>query len=137
MLDLIRVKTNLGHTLTRKLPQPFSSKAIGTANPNTLNSNVPRLSDAMGRAGKSGVITFAHDGSSQDFTVFYWSSVMSRWVLLGANSAEYSKTVDQYAAASFTVPEDAPIFIMAGTSACTNCWMGGAVRHEANPNPDL
>jgi hypothetical protein len=143
--DLIRVKSNLGHVLSRRLGKAFNSgaAAVGTANPNTLNGNLPRIQDAMGMTKGSGVVTFATDAASQIYTIFYWSSKVNAatpsqgWVLLGANSAEYTKTVDQYAAASFTVPENTPIFIMAGTSAATNCWMGGCQKFEGNQVADL
>jgi len=137
-----RVHSNIGWGITRQLGQPFSGNAIGIANPNSLNSSKPKLADAMGRAGKSGVVSFAHDGASQAFTLFIWSDKLNGadptngWLNMGANSTEYTKTVDPHSVASFTIPEDAYFFIMAGVSACPNCWTGGAVHAEANQTND-
>ena len=140
-----RVHSNIGWALTRRLAHVYGTadKAIGTSDPNTLHSNLPTKADAMGRAAKSGLVTFAHSGNAQAFTIYYWSELVNKltaaqgWVRLGAGSAEYTKTVDAYAAGSFTIPEDSLFFIQAGTSTCTDCWTGGAFHYEGNPNKDL
>lgn len=139
----IRVATNVGHRFTRRLGKPFSSKAVGTSDPNTLNSNVPSVNDAMGIAGQSGIITFAHyEATAKTFTAWYWNQMVKDfdptkgWVKLGPANTVYSESVDANAAGSFTVEEGCPFFLTAD-AACTELFVGGSRKHPGNVTADI
>ena len=136
-----RVHSNIGHGLERQLPLAFNgnANALWTSAPNTLAGG---KTNAMAIARKSGVVSFMHDGASQAITAYMWSQIVADanagagWVLLGAVAAEYTKTVDQNAVASITVPEGALLFFRGATGA-VNFYLGGTDRYNGNPNLDL
>lgn len=121
-----------------------TAKAVGITNPNSLTSPGPNLSDAMGMSGKSGVVSFCCDVASQAYTIYEWSNMAFKasagtngWVLAGANSTEYTKTVDAWAKATFTIAENTPFFIVAATTPANVLLLGGCSQHNAQPLPDI
>lgn len=139
----MRVSTNTARKASRQLPQVFSGSAIGTANPNSLHSGVPMVTDAMGMSDSAGVISFFHDsGAARTITAFYWDQLLNNantaqgWVELGPVSTIYSEIVNPFAQGAFTCPESVPIFLMAD-AAVANCYMGGAHKHPLQSSADL
>jgi hypothetical protein len=136
----MRVHSNIAYMPNRRLPQVFSTNAIGTAAPNTLNSNLPKIQDAMGVAGRDGVFSIITD-TTADITLHFWSNPVNTkdpskgWVLANEATAGNTKTVAAHSLCTFTVPENCLIFMQAST-AVKNCWVMGS-KFEGNPNADM
>ena len=140
-----RVHTNCAVGASRKLPLAFGGNAIGIASPNSLNSNLPKKRDAMGKARKAGIITVVHDGGAgKAIKLWLWNEIINKdvpaqgWVGYAPTDALSTQSVDGYHQATFTnVPEDALIFITTTTAAITNGWIGGCDKYADNPLADL
>lgn len=137
------VTTDIQGLPTRRLSKKFTgaTKAIGTSAPNTFNTNQPSLANAMGVTPPSGILSFIHDGATQDITVHVWHAGRNRmaaskgWVQVAESAALASKNVQTDGIASLKVAPGIPFFLQAGTSDINNCWVNGR-EHEANPNTD-
>lgn len=144
------VSTDLPELPTRRLSKQFQASdgtkggaldaAIGIVSPLTLNTNKPRLSDAMGIAPSSGLLHFLHNGASQVFTIWYWNARWNRinvakgWIKGGEGAAINSKTVDPDSNAAFKLPPNCAYYIQAATSACTEVLVHDKGAHAQNPN---
>lgn len=143
-----RVHTNIAIMPTRRLPQIFGDAtldAVTNAAPNTLNSNKPSVKDAMGIAGREGVISFMHDftASDPDFTIHFWSDVRNKanaakgWIKASEAATGHTKEVPAESLCTVTIPEGTPFFIQSDTAEVRNMWIGGSRKYEGNPNADL
>jgi hypothetical protein len=136
----MRVHSNIAYMPNRRLPQQFATNAIGTAAPNSLNSNKPSKRDAMGAAGIDGIFSFITD-TNADITLHFWSEMVNQkdpskgWILGSEATAGNTKTVPANTLCTFTVPERALIF-MQSSLAVKNCWTTG-VKYAENPNADM
>lgn len=136
----MRVHSNIAFMPTRRLPQQFSTNAIGTSAPNTLNSNKPSITNAMGVAGKDGMFSFITD-TNADITLHFWSDIVNQkdaskgWILGSEATSGNTKTVPANTLCSFTVPEGALVFLQ-GSVTVKNCWVSGS-KFEGNPNADM
>lgn len=129
-------------TKTQGSGQGAGTNALGNTAPNTLNSNLPRISDATGVTGRNGVMSFLHNGASQVFTLYFWYGRLNKvtgaqgWVKGAETSAGSTKTVDQYALCTITCPEGVPFFLQATGTDVTECFVSGD-SDSTNMNTDF
>ena len=96
----------------------------------------------MGVARHSGVISFMAEQASQPYTLWCWSDYKAKlnagdgWFKNGAVAAEYTKTVDTYAKASFTISYGEIFYIQAGTTNCATMIMGGSTPYNDSISKD-
>lgn len=140
---MLHPTTDLGHMPWRRLTKRYASasKALSTSNPNTLNTNLPNEQDAIGLTPSSGIVSFMHDGASADFSIWVWCERFNKftaaqgWIYGAESAALHTKTVAQYAMASFKVPANVPYFIQA-SAAPNNCIVHDGGKHIFD-NTDL
>ena len=147
----MRQHTNIALLPVRRLKKQYDgtstwhgnggANALGNTNPNTLNTNLPSRANATGLTGKNGIVSFLHNGANQTITLYFWSERLNRintaqgWIAGAETAAGSAKTVNQYALASFTAPEDVPFFLQATGTDITECLVSGA-SDGANDNTD-
>jgi hypothetical protein len=118
----IRTSNQVIRSTLRALPDRGSGHRITTSDPNTLNSNVPRVSDAHGVAGNSclACLMIGTVGAAVTITIWMWmgsggdlqkKNGPGKWIKLGADSTEYSKQFDANTVTGFTLPEGAYIYL--------------------------
>lgn len=144
-----RVSTNIAFMPNRRIAQIYGAgpafDALSTADPNTLNSNLPNKKDATGISGQECIISFEHDYVSSDPTItcWLWSEIMNQfnpaygWVKANEDAAGNSKTVPGKTLCSFTIPESTPFYLQASTTGIRNVWIAGSRRAPLNPNADM
>lgn len=147
------VYTDIAYAPRRVLTKQFDSvggskggdktKAVGTASPNALNSNLPNINDAMGVSPPDGVICLWHDGASQAFTLYFWSGLRNKldaskgWIKAGESSTVNTKTIDPESNCEVKCPAGVPYFLQAGTSVITNMAVHDGGEFKGNPNTDV
>lgn len=130
----IDVASNIGKTMERSLAKAFAGNALGTANPNTLNGGVPSQSNSMGICRSSGIVSFSHNNGAQvSVTVYYWSSLVGQWLLLGPVASVYTIPVDSGATGSCSVKAGMRLFFE-GSLPSPNFYIGGATYDNASQN---
>lgn len=144
-----RVHTNTAYMPNRRLPQIWGAgsafDAISDQDPNTLHGNRPRLSDALGMGGRDAIISFFHDftASDPDYTLWFWSQILNDfdeeqgWIKANEDVIGNTKAVPAYCLCSFTLPETCAFFIQGSETGIRNFYLGGAMKHESNPNRDM
>lgn len=142
----MRVCTNVGHRLTRRLAKYLgagTNKAVGTDNPNGFNGNLPSVNDAMGISDASGTVSFRHtEVTTQTFIVWYWSLCLNTafpamgWSKMGPDNTVYQLAVERDATGTFTIDPNTPFFITA-VAEVTELFIGGGKHYDGNTHPDL
>lgn len=141
-MDNDTVSTDLQRNPTRRLKKNFvtGTKAVDTANPNTLNSNLPSLKDAMGVTGTNGILSMILSVAGS-VTLYVWNAHYNRinpakgWVLVAESVALNTKATLADAILSFKVDKRIPYFIVSDT-ASDECLVADAGQHPHNKNTD-
>lgn len=141
-MDTDIVSTDLQRNPARRLLKNFSSgtKAVGTASPNTLNSNLPSLKDAMGVTGTRGILSMILS-TGGDVSLYLWNAHYNRinpakgWVLVAESAALNTKTTVADAILSFKCDHNTPYFIQSSATS-DECLVADAGPHPLNKNTD-
>lgn len=130
----MRVSNQIIHNVKRALPRRFSAggafggttHAIGTTSPGTRGLEI-----AMGLSGNDGIVTICPD-TAADITAYIWNPIRKLWVLLGANSTQYTKTFEANGIDGFNLPEGTPFFLKA-SAVVVDCDTD-ATQFSSNPD---
>jgi len=118
--------------------------AVGITAPASLTGASLNEDIAMGIVPSTGIVSFIHNGTTQDFTIYFYSKALEKavgtagsgWYLGAESNALNTKNVLQNSLASFKGPVGAPWFLKAATTADITILLTNAPEHPKNPNTD-